>query len=111
VVAGARQRLPDTYMDKRASKAQFVALREAVSQALRDADPLRLIRRGAPLDEYDPEVGTVLPRLRGATSCGDVRTILYEEFLHWFGEDVAGRIEYYDQAAENIWAILRITND
>ena len=95
-------------MDKHAGKAQFVPLREAVSQALRDADPIRLIQRGAPLDEYDPEVGTVLPRLRGATSRSDVRTILYEEFRHWFGEDVAGCIEYYDQAAENIWAILRI---
>ena len=98
-------------MDKHAGKAQLVPLREAVSQALRDADPLRLIRRGAPLDEYDPEVGTVLPRLRGATSCGDVRTILHEEFVHWFGDEVAGRIEHYDQAAESIWAILRINKD
>jgi hypothetical protein len=95
-------------MDKRAGKAQFAALREAVSRALRDADPIGLIQGGAPLDEYDPEVGTVLPRLRGATSCGDVRTILHEEFVHWFGDEVAGRIEHYDQAAESIWAILRI---
>lgn len=98
-------------MDERAGKAQFAGLREAVSQALRDADPIRLIQRGAPLDEYDPEVGTVLPRLRGATSCSDVRTILYEEFVHWFGDEVAGRIEQYDQAAENIWAVLRINKD
>jgi hypothetical protein len=88
-----------------------VPLREAVSQALRDADPIRLIQRGAPLDEYDPEVGTVLPRLREAVSCGDVRTILHEEFVHWFGDEVAGRIEHYDQAADSIWAILRINKD
>jgi len=49
-----------------------------------------------------------LPRLRGATSCGDVRTILHEEFVHWFGQDVAGNVERYDEAAENIWTILRI---
>jgi len=98
-------------MDKRAGKAHFVALREAVSQALRDADPIRLIQRGAPPDEYEPEVGTVLPRLRGATSSGDVRTILHEEFVHWFGDEVAGRIEHYDQATESIWAILRINKD
>ena len=54
-------------MEKRDAKRQFAALREAVSRALRDADPIGLIEGGAPVDEYDPEVGTVLPRLRGAT--------------------------------------------
>ena len=95
-------------MDKRAGKAQFAALRDAVSQAIRDADPIGLIHGGAPLDEYDPEVGTVLPRLRGVTSYGEVRTILHEEFIHWFGDEVAGGIDHYDRAAENIWAILTI---
>jgi hypothetical protein len=95
-------------MDKRKGKVQFAALREAVSQALRDADPIGLIQGGAPVDEYDPEVGTVLPRLRAATSSGDVRAILHEEFVHWFGDKVAGGMERYDQAAESIWAILRI---
>ena len=95
-------------MDKRDGKAQFAALREAVPQALRDADPIGLIQGGAPLDEYDPEVGTVLPRLRGVTSSGDVRRILHEEFAHWFGQEVAGDIERYEEAAENIWAILTI---
>jgi|SRR5882724_11217810 len=41
--------------DKRRAKAGFAALREAVSQALREADPIGLIRGGAPRDEYDPE--------------------------------------------------------
>jgi hypothetical protein len=95
-------------MDKRDGKAQFAALREAVSQALRDADPIGLIQGGAPLDEYDPEVGTVLPRLQGVTSSGDVQRILHEEFLHWFGQEVAGVIEHYEEAAENIWSILTI---
>jgi hypothetical protein len=93
-------------MDKRDGKAQFAALRDAVSQALRDADPIGLITDGAPVDEYDSEVGTVLPRLRGASSSADVRVILHEEFIHWFGDEVAGGIERYDRAAESIWAIL-----
>lgn len=95
-------------MDKRAGKAQFLALREAVSKAIREADPIGLIQTGAPVDEYDPEVGTVLPRLRSATSSGEVRKILHEEFVRWFGQEVAGSEEIYDDAAENIWAILTI---
>jgi hypothetical protein len=95
-------------MDKREGKRQFAVLHDAVSEALRNADPIGLIQGGAPLDEYDPEVGTILPRLRTATSSRDVRTILHEEFVHWFGQEVAGDIEHYEKAAENIWSILTI---
>jgi hypothetical protein len=96
-------------MNKRDGKRQFTALREAVSQALRNADPIGLIHGGAPLNEYDPEVGTVLPRLRHVTSCGDVQKILHEEFVHWLGPEVSGDIRKYEKAAESIWAILTST--
>lgn len=47
-----------------------------------------LLACGAPADEYDPEIGTVLPRLRTASSVGDVQRILTEEFEAWFGVTV-----------------------
>jgi hypothetical protein len=93
-------------MDKREGKRQFAALRGAVSEVLRDPDPIGLIQSGAPCDEYDPEVGTILPRLRTATSPGDVREIVHEEFVRWFGAKIAGDIEDYQTMAEKIWAIL-----
>ena len=76
-------------MNKREGKAKFRALRAAVSEVLREADPVGLIEIGAPRDEYDPEVGTILPRLRDATSASDVHRILHEEFVRSFGKDVA----------------------
>jgi len=74
---------------------------------LREADPIGLIRGGAPRDEYDPEVGTILPRLRGVTSAEDIQSIVHEEFVNWFGEETAGSFDDYQRASQSIWAIVR----
>jgi hypothetical protein len=74
-----------------------------VSRLLREADPIGLIAIGAPDDEYDPEVSTILPRLCDANSAVDVRRIVHEEFVQWFGTDIAGPITDYADVAERIW--------
>jgi len=51
---------------QKALKAAHGRLYTEVSRLLREADPIRLITIGAPDDEYDPEVSTILPRLREA---------------------------------------------
>ncbi len=76
-----------------------------VSRLLREADPIRLIKIGAPDDEYDIEVGTILPRLREAHSATDVQRIIHEEFVRWFDSDIAGPEEIYADVAEKIWAV------
>ena len=55
-------------------------------------------------DEYEPEVATVLPRLLAADSEKAVRTILSEEFNHWFGLDRA-RGDRLDALAEELWRL------
>ena len=75
-----------------------------VSRLLREADPIRLIVMGAPDDEYDPEVSTILPRLREADSTADVQRIVYEEFAQWFGADLAGPATDYEDVSKKIWA-------
>ncbi len=55
------------------------------------------------LDEYKPEVAAVLPRLLTAKGVPDVTTILFEEFSRRFGES-AGRLEYYEELAADVWA-------
>ena len=67
-------------------------------------DPLGLAAAGAPKDEYEPEVSTIIPRLKDANSAEDVRRIVHEEFLHWFdGEETAGPESAYSRIAQDIW--------
>jgi hypothetical protein len=84
-------------------KAAYGDLYTEVSRLLREADPIRLIAIGAPDDEYDPEVSTILPRLREANSANDVQRIVHEEFVHWFGAETAGPASYYAGVSEDIW--------
>src|SRR3989304_316960 len=84
-------------------KAAYGNLYVAVSDLLRGADPIHLIGMGAPDDEYDPEGGTTLPRLADAPSAPDVQRIVHEEFVRWFGADIAGPSADYAGAAEKIW--------
>jgi hypothetical protein len=62
-----------------------------------------LIVMGAPADEYDPEVSTILPRLCEARAAVEVQRIVYEEFVRWFGADPVGPLEDYAEVAEKIW--------
>ena len=72
-----------------------------------EEDPIGLIRLGAPADEYDPEIGTILPRLKEASSIVALRRIVHEEFSSWFGVETAGSEEQYGRVAERIWPILQ----
>jgi hypothetical protein len=40
--------------------------------------------------EYDPEVETIIPRLKEARSESDGHKIICEEFIRWFGPNTAG---------------------
>lgn len=57
-------------------------------------------------DEYEPEVGTILPRLHEACSVDGVRRIVHEEFVKWFGPAIAGPPERYQVVAESVWTQL-----
>jgi hypothetical protein len=80
-------------------KATHGRLYTEVSRLLREADPIRLITIGAPDDEYDPEVSTILPRLCETHSATDVGKIIHEEFVHWFDADIAEPISHYAEVA------------
>ena len=84
-------------------KAAYGNLYTEVSRLLREADPIRLIAIGAPDDEYDPELSTILPRLREAKSLDDVQRTVHEEFVHWFGAETAGPPTHYARVSEDVW--------
>ena len=94
-------------------RQQFKDLYEKVTGILFEEDPIR-INYETNTDEYEPEVGTILPRLRGCATAEDVRTVVHTEFVRWFGADIAGPAEKYTSAAKRIWDVFqeqRITSD
>ena len=54
-------------------------------------------------DEYDPEVNTILPRLKDANNEEDVLNIVYEEFIKWFDPETTGAKDSYKEIANEIW--------
>ncbi len=96
-----------TVMVSKKRKQRYLMLRVAVSEALSQADPEGFLEMGAPPDEYDPEVSTILPRLSGATGVEDVALILHEEFVYWFGPEEASDPATYNEPAAEIWRALR----
>ncbi|MGI8588481.1 MAG: hypothetical protein ACR2M0_12475 [Chloroflexia bacterium] len=44
--------------------------------------------------EYEPEVGTILPRLNEAHSAIELRHIIHEEFMRWFNTSDAALEEW-----------------
>ncbi|MES2321527.1 MAG: hypothetical protein V4633_04635 [Pseudomonadota bacterium] len=88
---------------REAIRNEFHALFEALSKLLFEADPIG-INFETNTDEYEPEVGTIIPRLKHAKSEDDVRLIVYEEFCKWFDVETAGPVEAYGGIASKVWA-------
>src|SRR5215510_560967 len=61
----------------------------ALIRILYDEDPIAIIVSGS-YDEYEPEALTILPRLWACSSVDDVRSVVHEEFVTWFGQSTAG---------------------
>jgi hypothetical protein len=104
-------RLPDWSQQARlqrpAVKAKFGELFEEVSEILFRYDPMH-INYGSNTDEYEPEVGTILPRLKQCRSAQDVQAVVYDEFGRWFG--LPGEQEKYRQLSQEIWTAWRRYN-
>jgi hypothetical protein len=89
------------------SKEGYQNLYRSLTALLYRHDPMGLAAAGCPKDEYEPEVGTIIPRLQEAKSVEDVRRIVHEEFLHWFdGKEMAGPESAYSAIAQDIWEIF-----
>lgn len=81
-----------------------MSLYAEVEKILFRVDPIG-INFGDNFDEYAPEVGAIIPRLDDARSEDDVRCIVHEEFVQWFGAEIAGAAsrQVYKDAAKEIW--------
>jgi hypothetical protein len=89
---------------RRRVKRKYRRLFQASSMILFKHDPIG-ISFGDNTDEYDPEVGTILPRMSGCASAEDVRRVVYEEFQKWFTPEVTGDEIGYDAIARELWML------
>jgi hypothetical protein len=89
--------------ERRQVRAEYGELFEAISSLLFRHDPIGIAFENPNADEYDPEAGTILPRLRSCRSADDVLLVVHQEFVRWFDEETAGSPERYSNIASEIW--------
>lgn len=66
-------------------------------------DPIGLLDRGAPEDEYEAEVKTIIVQLDYDMTEQEVHDLIHQEFLRWFDdESIAGPKEDYKELATDI---------
>ena len=93
--------------EHRQLKAIYGELFDATAALLFRLDPIG-INYDTNTDEYEPEVGTILPRLKNCQSQSDVRRIVHEEFVRWF--DDAGPQKNYEPIAAELWELWQKFN-
>jgi len=117
-LAGERQGVGQTRHDERerqdsgrsksALRKEYGALYDRLAALLFKADPVGIGFEDN-TDEYEPEVGSILPRLRTCASAADVQRVVHEEFCRWFDSDTAGPFERYRKISDDIWIEIRGT--
>ena len=79
-------------------KEEFIDLRNI----LNEFDPIGLLSMGAPINEYEPEVKTIIVQLNNLKYESEVLDLVYNEFQRWFGN--AGSKDSYKSLAIKIFA-------
>ena len=91
--------------ERRQLKAEYGDLFDSVAKLLFRHDPIGIAFENPNTDEYEPEAGTILPRLQTCESASDVNRVVHQEFVRWFDEGNAGPEEGYAQIASEIWEL------
>lgn len=92
--------------ERKRLKREYEGLFTDLSAYLFQADPMGLNYEINP-DEYDPEVGTILPRVLQLDTVGEIADVVREEFNRWFGEPAIYRSTYEDLAADILTIVRR----
>lgn len=92
----------DERAKREALKTDYQAIFGTISRILFEEDPMG-INFDDNTDEYDPEAGTIIPRLASCTSTADTQRVVHEEFVRWFSAADAGALERYDRVAARVW--------
>ena len=76
-----------------------------VKRAVNAADPIAILRIGAPDDEYDPEIDEITHRLTECRTQAQTRATVHRVFVKWFGAGVAGPRGDYRKLATVLHAL------
>lgn len=80
---------------------------KVVAEAINELDPIGLLSDGAPGDEYRTEIKEIANRLRmintNISNEDELAKMMYEVFVEYFDEDLAGSFEKYKGAARRIF--------
>jgi hypothetical protein len=96
----------ERYAERRAVLRQrYGSLYDFVLALLFEVDPAG-INFETNTDEYEPEVDTILPRLREGQTAEDLQRIVHEEFMRWFGVETTGDAAKYVGIASRLHAEL-----
>ena len=91
---------------RRRLKAEYGRSYDSISALLHRHDPIGMVfGSDENTDEYEPEAGTILPKLKGCRSETDVLRVVHAEFVCWFDLATAGPQERYKQIAVEIWQL------
>jgi hypothetical protein len=97
-----RQQVEEQIRSREEVRRQNPELFAEINRMIFEADPIG-INFEDNTDEYEPEVGTIIPRLPSCVSAACVRRVVHEEFERWFGADIAGPEARYTALSEGIW--------
>jgi hypothetical protein len=90
--------------NRRRLRAEYGELFDSTAALLFRYDPIG-VNFEENTDEYETEVDTILPRLRGCHSADDVLQVIHEEFVRWFDSTIAGPRDRYQEIASEIWRL------
>jgi hypothetical protein len=93
--------------ERRQLRAEYGEMFDALAALLFRADPIGISFDNENRDEYEPEAGTILPRLKTCESAEGVLRVVHEEFVRWFEADTAGPQERYQSIALEIWQLWK----
>jgi len=86
-------------------KRAYTGMFEDLTAYLYEQDPM-VLNYGINPDEYEPEVGTILPRVFDAGSPAEIVSVIREEFERWFGPRLRIENATYEDLADGIFAII-----
>lgn len=90
--------------ERAAVRERYGALFDRISRVLFEADPIGMAR-GTSTNEYDLEVGTILPRLERCRSEAEALDVIHEEHARWLSPEIAGPKARYAAVAASIWRL------